>query len=140
RSPRRCRMKRPERMHLVFVYGTLLRGQPNHPLIARSRCVEKRAWTTPSYRFVDLGPFPAMLASGTTAVRGEVYAVDDETLAHLDMLEGHPSFYERRPIQLASGLEVQAYFLVRASTPGGTPITSGDWRHHITRPGQGILS
>ena len=46
---------------------------------------------------LDLGHFPAVVG-GDMKIQGELYQVDSETLASLDRLEGHPSFYERRRI------------------------------------------
>ena len=80
---------------LIFVYGSLLKGLGNHLVLKRARFV-RDAHTTPAFTLVNLGAYPGLLAGGTTAVRGEVYVVDDETLAALDRLEGHPNFYRRR--------------------------------------------
>ena len=113
--------------HLVFTYGTLRRGEPNHPLLARARFLGEAA-TLPHFALVDLGPFPAMIAGGQTAVIGEVYAVDERTLARLDILEGHPRFYQRRRIHLASGQEVEAYLMEPALVAGRPRIPSGNWR------------
>jgi gamma-glutamylcyclotransferase (GGCT)/AIG2-like uncharacterized protein YtfP len=45
----------------------------------------------------DLGAMPAAVASeDENLIRGELYAVDDDTLAALDMLEGQPFLFRRR--------------------------------------------
>ena len=113
--------------HRVFVYGTLLDGEPNHRLLATAAFVGE-ARTEPAFLLVSLGAFPAMVTGGQTAVTGEVYEVSDETLAALDRLEGHPHFYERRQIRLADGVEVLAYLLDEEQARGRPTITSGDWR------------
>ncbi len=120
------------KQHLVFVYGTLLQGEVNHDLLATARFVAE-ARTEPCFELFDLGPFPAMNAGGQTAVLGEVYAVDDATLARLDRLEGHPSFYQRMQIRLDGGQEVQTYLMDRARMHGRVLIPSGDWCAHRTR-------
>jgi gamma-glutamylcyclotransferase (GGCT)/AIG2-like uncharacterized protein YtfP len=61
-------------------------------------------------------------------VKGEIYQVDDRTLAALDRLEGHPVHYVRTSITLADGTPVQAYMMERARTRGCAPIPSGDWK------------
>jgi gamma-glutamylaminecyclotransferase len=121
---------RPE--HLVFVYGTLRQEEVNHDLLVRARFVAE-ARTEPCFELFDLGPFPAMSADGETAVCGEVYAVDDATLARLDHLEGHPRFYQRTRIRLDGGQEVQTYLMDRARMRGCELIPSGDWRAHRAR-------
>ena len=118
--------------HLVFTYGTLLRGEVNHDLLIRARFVAE-ARTEPRFDLFDLGPFPAMSAGGETAVLGEVYAVDDATLARLDRLEGHPRLYQRTQIRLDDGQEVQTYLMERSRMRGRVVIRSGDWRAHHAR-------
>ena len=71
----------------VFVYGTLLAGEPNHRLLARARLVTE-ARTKPAFELRDLGSSPRLVRGGAHAVAGEVYEVDEATLAALDRLEG----------------------------------------------------
>lgn len=117
----------------IFVYGTLLHGEPNHGLLARARLVGP-TWTAPLYRFVSLGGFPALLHGGKTSIAGEVYEVDEETLARLDRLEGHPRFYRRETIDLhdddGSGDvagRVEAYVL-QEEPRNADVIQHGKWR------------
>jgi gamma-glutamylaminecyclotransferase len=120
------------KQHLVFVYGTLRQDEVNHHLLAHARFVAE-AHTEPCFDLFDLGAFPAMSAGGETAVLGEVYAIDEATLARLDRLEGHPSFYQRTQIRLEGGQEVETYLMDRARMRGRAPIASGDWRTHHGR-------
>ena len=113
----------------VFVYGTLLSGEPNSHLLERGDLVSE-ATTEPSFELVSLGAFPAMVAGGETAVRGEVYAVDRWTITAMDHLEGHPRFYRREPIRMDDGTEALAYLLSGEQAAGRTKIASGDWRSH----------
>ena len=71
----------------VFVYGTLLAGEPNHRLLTGARLVAE-ARTKPAFELRDLGAFPGLVRGGQHAVAGEVYEVDVATLAALDRLEG----------------------------------------------------
>jgi len=116
----------PDTRTRVFVYGTLRTGEPNHYLLD-DRALVGQVCTEPAFELVSLGAFPAMVAGGATAVVGEVYEVDPVTLAALDRLEGHPRFYQRRPIRLADGDEVLAYLLSPEQARGQTRIPSGDW-------------
>lgn len=65
---------------VVFVYGSLLRGEPNHPLLAAAEFLGP-AVTLPEFTLVDLGAFPGLIAGGATVVTGELFAVDKPTLA-----------------------------------------------------------
>jgi gamma-glutamylcyclotransferase (GGCT)/AIG2-like uncharacterized protein YtfP len=113
----------------VFVYGTLLRGESNHRILAAAQFL-RVARTRPEYHLHDLGPYPALVPGGTTAIVGEVYAIDAATLAALDRLEGHPSYYERVPITLADDAVAHAYLMSRSIARGTPVIASGDWRAH----------
>lgn len=114
-------------MTRVFVYGTLLAGEPNHRLLEAASFVGP-AVTPPVFSLVDLGPFPALVEGGAGAVVGEVYEVDRPTLARLDQLEGHPRFYKRQRIALDDGSHVETYVLSPEQVAGRPVIGSGNWR------------
>jgi len=84
---------------LLFVYGTLRQGGPNHALLAAARLVGAATTAERYALFVDGIPFLASVPA-VHHVRGEVYAVDAATLAEIDRLEGHPKWYERRPVRV----------------------------------------
>ena len=111
----------------VFVYGTLLAGEANHRLLAGARLVGEGR-TPPVYRLHDLGGFPGLVATGQHTVAGEVYEVDDATLAALDRLEGHPRWYRRTPVTLEDGDVVETYLLAPEQVVGRPVIPSGNWR------------
>jgi len=121
-----------EDLHLVFVYGTLLRGEPNHRLLEGSRCLGI-VRTEPRFTLLDLTYYPGLIRNGKTAVTGELYAVDLVTLRSLDRLEGHPSFYRREPILLSDGHEVLTYIYQRSIGRTSPRIASGDWVKHRRR-------
>jgi gamma-glutamylaminecyclotransferase len=126
--------RRPMR---VFVYGTLLAGEPNHHLLDGQQLVGE-ARTRARFCLVNLGPFPALVAGGEVAVRGEVYEVDASTLAALDRLEGYPGFYTRQPVHLdgeATG-EALAYLLAPDRVAGSPEIPNGDWKAWRKERGQ----
>ena len=110
----------------VFVYGTLMAGEPNHRLLQRAKWIGL-ARTEPCYVLLDLGAYPGMVTGGTTAVAGEVYEVDKETLAALDRLEGHPTFYRRTAIRLEDGRVIETYLYQRAQG-NHRELPGGDWR------------
>jgi gamma-glutamylcyclotransferase (GGCT)/AIG2-like uncharacterized protein YtfP len=98
---------------LVFVYGTLKRGQVRHFALARQRFLGE-AKTRPLYRMVNLGSYPALTEGGTSAIAGELWEVDAPCLALLDEIESvADSYYRRGAISLApphDDLIVEAYF------------------------------
>jgi gamma-glutamylcyclotransferase (GGCT)/AIG2-like uncharacterized protein YtfP len=113
----------------VFVYGSLMRGFGNHRVIARGEYVGQ-ATTEPRYRMYSLSAFPGVVSGGRQAIAGEVYLVDETTLAALDRLEGHPNFYRRTVIKLADGTEASTYLLARDDVRGRPVVRSGSWHQH----------
>jgi gamma-glutamylcyclotransferase (GGCT)/AIG2-like uncharacterized protein YtfP len=91
--------------HLVFVYGSLKRGEHNHALL---REVEFRgeARTERQFRLYALPLFPALVRDDKDpqSIVGEVYAVTDMTLRILDRLEANGRLYQRELIPV-DGLE-----------------------------------
>lgn len=104
-------------MPLIFVYGTLKRGDVRAGALAGAKFLGE-AHTEPRYRLYDCGEYPALIGAAAgeegVAVEGEVYEVTPECLARLDEVEGvAESLYERGPIALRppfSGVAVEAYF------------------------------
>lgn len=109
---------------LLFVYGTLQNGQPNHGLLdGASFCGMA---TMPGIEVHDLGPFPmAIVRAGS--VHGEVYAVTLDQLAALDRLEGVPRLYQRLRRPLGDGRLAWVY-LGRAHQVRHVPaLPDGRW-------------
>lgn len=98
----------------IWVYGSLKRDHGNGRLLKTSRFLGT-AISEPEFTLLNLGSFPGIVREGTTAIHGEVYEVDDETLQRLDRLEGHPSFYERQHVAVTlddgSTAQVEGYVL-----------------------------
>jgi gamma-glutamylcyclotransferase (GGCT)/AIG2-like uncharacterized protein YtfP len=82
--------------HLVFVYGTLKKGQRNHHLLKDADYFGK-ATTTKPYWMYSTGEYPVCMnrSDGGTLISGELYECNDLTLSHLDMLEAHPDLFKR---------------------------------------------
>ncbi|KAJ8003352.1 hypothetical protein DPEC_G00147450 [Dallia pectoralis] len=96
-------------MTLIFVYGTLKRGQPNYYRMLPEQANGKaefysHAHTVQRYPLVIAGRYniPALLNRPGEGhrVQGEVYRVDDTMLAFLDAFECCPSMYQRTLVQL----------------------------------------
>lgn len=136
----------------VFVYGTLMRAQPNHRVLVEvgARFVAE-ARTREPRTLVDLGPYPALLPrdadagpdagadAGASRVAGELYEVDDDALGVLDEFEGCPDLYTRERIALEdasaegdadadAGLDAWTYVLARAVPPHARVVAGGRYR------------
>jgi gamma-glutamylcyclotransferase (GGCT)/AIG2-like uncharacterized protein YtfP len=112
---------------VLFVYDSLMQGEEQHERLAAARPLGK-ATTAPAYDLVDLGPNGALVAGGTVAVSGELYALEPAAMAQLDIHRGHPVLNQRAPVRLADGREAQAYFVASNQTAGRRRIRTGDWR------------
>jgi gamma-glutamylcyclotransferase (GGCT)/AIG2-like uncharacterized protein YtfP len=119
-------------MTRVFVYGSLMNGFGNNRLLSDSEWIDDATFTTFSHGLISLGAFPALAMCDDgeeRVIHGEVYEVDEGTLRNLDQLEGHPTFYERREIELDDGEIVFTYFLNDdRSHQTEEFIESGSWR------------
>jgi len=94
---------------LVFVYGTLRRGERFHDIYLPDAEFVGDATTVDRYRLRDLGAFPAAEhitsepgAPGRGLV-GEVYRVDEQTGRDLDALENNGGLYRRALRSVYSG-------------------------------------
>lgn len=75
----------------VFVYGTLLTGEPNHGLLSHIKASNKNDDVMIRGDLYNLGAYPGAYNVGVSNyfIHGEVYLVDDDTLRSLDQLEGY---------------------------------------------------
>jgi len=94
---------------LVFVYGTLMRGEGNHRYLEGSR-FKGEAVMTGNFRMHNLGSYPAVIETGDEPgeIHGELYEIDRNILADLDILEG-----------VAGGLYYRRKEHVQVLTPRG---------------------
>jgi gamma-glutamylcyclotransferase (GGCT)/AIG2-like uncharacterized protein YtfP len=117
---------------LLFVYGPMMSGEPEHGRLDGARALGP-AETEPAFDLVDLGGEPALVAGGTTSVRGELYALTPSQLAAIDVHHGHPLRYRRGPIQLGDGRVVEAHQLAPDQTRGRRRIRGGDWKARLSQ-------
>lgn len=110
----------------VFVYGTLRVGEPYHHLIYACEYLGQHR-TLPHYELIDLGHYPGIITGGTTAIIGDLYVADAQTLQKLDEYEGYPDDYTREPVQLEGGSIAIAY-IYRLGAADYPTIPSGDWK------------
>lgn len=117
-----------ERAHLVFVYGTLLRGESNHAVWLSDAHFVDDDCTASCFTLYSFGDYPALVHGGSQSVLGEVYEVSDAQLERLDELEEYPGYYDRERIDLESGRQAWVYTLKEDLLAGATVIISGCWR------------
>jgi gamma-glutamylcyclotransferase (GGCT)/AIG2-like uncharacterized protein YtfP len=115
--------------HLLFVYGTLRLGGSNamtrlHP---GSKFIGNASLAG---RLYDMGGYPAIVIDGTArTVAGEIYEVDDATLASLDEFETEAG-YDRVQIDAAGDGGITRCWMYRPEPEmcSGKPlVASGDW-------------
>jgi gamma-glutamylcyclotransferase (GGCT)/AIG2-like uncharacterized protein YtfP len=117
---------------LVFVYGTLKRGETNH------HWLERASWQgeaeLPGVVLHDLGPFPmAVIGQGMTL--GQVYAVDQPGLARLDELEGYLRLYDRQVLSMRDGRRAWVYLGRPRQVRYAPLVVVGMWRTGEARCG-----
>ncbi len=111
--------------HLVFVYGSLRRGERHAHLLAGERYIGAHK-TEPRYTMFSLGDWPAIMVGGDVAIVGDVFRVDRPELGHLDEFERLPHLFVRHRIPTPYG---QAWVYVFRRRPADAIIIpSGDWR------------
>ena len=85
------------RQHIA-VYGTLMEGYGNNRIL--SDCKKLGTLRIQGYKMVNLGAFPGVVCTGDPdhTVKAEVWEVDEDAIARMDRLEGHPNFYMRQRV------------------------------------------
>lgn len=116
----------------VVVYGTLKEGNGNwRHLLDNDRCtLLGRCVVTGPYTMYSLGFFPAVVevdGAEDGEILGEVFLVDEDTLDSLDILEGHPNWYERKQVD-TPWKKAWMYVMPLSETYGDDSIIeSGCW-------------
>ncbi len=113
---------------LLFVYGTLKRGFPNHRYLKGSKFVGRGRTKEKYALYVAAVPY-VVKGMRVSHILGEVYEVSKRTLSEIDRLEGHPEHYRREKVEivLEDGriLRCWLYFFPR---PLGRLEPSGEFR------------
>ena len=77
----------------VFVYGTLMKGEPNHRFLEDSKFLGVTALE--GYEMYNVRWYPAIVP-GEGTIPGELYEVPELDIKYLDGLEGEGSLYIRK--------------------------------------------
>ena len=132
-----------------FVYGTLLRGHPNHHLI-RGGTLSVEPAVLSGASMYDAGSYPYVVLGGSEEVRGELVHIRPEAygevLAVLDRLEdfrgpGDPgNDYDRVALTVTTGAgrRVRAWVYVagpasRQAVAAMPAVPGGDWAAYTAR-------
>lgn len=110
----------------VAVYGSLRQGMGNHRLLEEGKAWYHGKDKLDGFIMYSLGGFPcvrSVFPEGNEIVV-EVYEVDDETFARLDVLEGFPSFYDRKKVSTKYG-DAWIYTIEREKSR--PVVEGGDW-------------
>ncbi|AFU98411.1 gamma-glutamylcyclotransferase family protein [Simiduia agarivorans] len=121
-------MQTPE-LFTLAVYGSLRQGFHNHHLLAH--CEYLGTFNSANrYTMVDLGSFPGLFHGNCSTIVVEIYRVDEDTLAKLDILEGHPEHYQRHPQTIEGFGEAWLYLMPEGylDTTKVPQVSGGDWR------------
>ena len=126
----------------IFVYGTLRQKGQNHWLLDYETYV---GLFKTKHRYYMICPksktFPycstqniASPETEPTEITGELYDISPSTLKKLDALEGHPTHYTRKTIELENNILADMYLLENnsvvqelRSSDRFIPIPQGDW-------------
>lgn len=105
-------MELEEKQFYVFVYGSLKKGFGNSSYIGMdSTFICSTQTAEKKFNMVSLGAFPACSEGGTSAIKGELYLVDEPTMMNVDFLEGNGMYYTRKLVKLASGHTAWIYLV-----------------------------
>ena len=115
---------------LLFVYGSLLPGERDHELMAGATLIGP-ARTSPGYKLVDLGVYPALLVGGDVSVVGELYRIDKKRRFSIDVRKECPVLFHRTSVTLEDGTVAEAYAMNEDQVRGKRRIAGGDWRRRF---------
>ncbi|MHB2019397.1 MAG: gamma-glutamylcyclotransferase family protein [Candidatus Xenobia bacterium] len=111
----------------LFVYGTLMRGQPRHAALGATRSIRVARARGLLY---NIGHYPGMVP-GDGVVLGEYVelAVPDEIWRRLDAIEGSEYCCQQIAVELEKGETRPAWtYLYVAPLRQARLIKNGDWR------------
>lgn len=119
-------------MKLIFVYGTLKRGNGLHGALEGSEFVSEAITLDPVFNMHCNGAFPLVsnVGKGGYRIIGELFTVSEMTLLNLDLIEGHPTHYRRTDTKfmLKDGNMITGQmYIYTGSVTNYKESTSGCW-------------
>lgn len=122
----------PEPALVLFAYGSLRRGEPDHEILGDARFLGTKL-TEPRYRLVDLSVYPAMIEVPGYCVFGELYEITREIRRRLDVLKEVPVLFQRTTITLDDGSHAEAYVMRENQVPGRRRLRVEDWKQRFSQ-------
>lgn len=117
------------RTEILFVYGTLQSNLCNHSLLDKAIFLGQALAGERMALYVGRLPYLVREARyDGPEVLGELYLVNEEVLATLDRLEGHPNFYKREKIVVFYEGEAEKVWAYLYPSPCGTKSLSGSYK------------
>eukprot|EP01080_Neovahlkampfia_damariscottae_P012291 gene12291-5874_t len=123
-------------MHTVFTYGTLQTELRANHLLKTSKFLgigktKEDFCLTCTETFIP--PFVYEYETNErTKVKGELYQVDDDTFKVLDELEGHPTRYYRKEIEVIWNEEILKSWIYFHPKMNSVIIKDGDYKKFFT--------
>jgi gamma-glutamylaminecyclotransferase len=111
----------------LFVYGLLLQGEREHPLLEGAPLLGQ-VQTVPQHTLVDLSFYPVLLVGGQVAVAGELYGVSRHLRFKLDVHHQCPVLFRRVTVKLSDGTEAETYVMDEEKVRGKRRLRGGSWR------------
>jgi gamma-glutamylcyclotransferase (GGCT)/AIG2-like uncharacterized protein YtfP len=111
----------------LFVYGLLLQGEREHPLLEGALLLGQ-VQTVPEHTLVDLSFYPVLLVGGQVAVAGELYGVSRQLRFKLDVHHQCPVLFRRVTVKLSDGTEAETYVMDEEKVRGKRRLRGGSWR------------
>lgn len=111
----------------LFVYGLLLQGEREHPLLEGAPLLGE-VRTVAEHTLVDLSFYPVLLVGGQVAVVGELYGVSRHLRFKLDVHHQCPVLFRRVTVKLSDGTEAETYVMDEEKVRGKRRLRGGSWR------------
>lgn len=119
---------------LIFAYGTLMSGLPNHKVMSEPE-FKGIAVTAEKYSLFAKG-VPYAQKNPQYQIYGELYELNNLDRSRVDSLEGHPVHWIREKIDVINdeGEKIKAYMYFNENSPLNVhEITSGNYRDYVNK-------
>lgn len=119
----------------LFVYGTLMRGEVEHPVLREATFI-KETTTVDGYRLVESNGRAALITATHGVVEGELYQLGAELLQQLDVLREAGRLYSRQAVTLHDGQQAQAYLMSEDQVRGKRRVQGSSWKRRFAPLGR----